>query len=147
MKVAFIRGELIRYVKRSSDAVYYDATRAAFRRRLKARGYPNAFLDRTFGLIDYADRWRYLRLTNSIRTRAAEDLVARADTDPDTSPALLALTLPHTQRVTAMRAHQALFPPSERSLRENIQVPMSIRSTNFRLAMKMGRKLGSTLLE
>eukprot|EP01050_Picozoa_sp_SAG11_P027212 SAG11_NODE_6799_length_1246_cov_2.418483_1_plen_79_part_10 len=66
-----------------------------------------ALIDRTFSLVSYADRWRYLRLTHSIRSQAA--MTAASTFDPITSPAVLALTLPHTQRVTAMRAQRALF--------------------------------------
>eukprot|EP01050_Picozoa_sp_SAG11_P000320 SAG11_NODE_8_length_31217_cov_52.169677_22_plen_127_part_00 len=65
---AFMRGELIRYIKRSSDEVFFNETRDAFKRRLRALGYPTALIDKTFSLVSYADRWRYLRLTHSIRS-------------------------------------------------------------------------------
>ena len=60
---------------------------------------------------------------------------------------MLALTLPNSQRSTAMEAQQAIFCLSERSLKQKTTVPDVIRGAQHRVALKMGKKLGGHLLE
>ena len=62
-------------------------------------------------------------------------------------PVTLAVTLPYTQRTAALKVEQELFSISKRLLIENTdKVPDEIRSTWFRLARKMGNKIGQKLL-
>ena len=61
-------------------------------------------------------------------------------------PVTLALTLPYTQRTDAMKVERALFSTSKRLLVENDTVPEVLRTARFRLAQKMGTKLGQQLL-
>ena len=61
----FIRGELIRYLKRSSDELSFVRMQVIFFHRLRARGYPVAFLRPLFALSPtFSDQPKY-------RSRAA----------------------------------------------------------------------------
>eukprot|EP01050_Picozoa_sp_SAG11_P015286 SAG11_NODE_1966_length_3988_cov_16.269221_1_plen_134_part_00 len=123
--------------------VYFEWTRDAFRRRLRARGYPDKEIREFFGLVRYANRWKYLRLRHAMKPTAHDEA---GPSDPD-QPAVLALTLPHSQRTIAMEAQRAIFCLSERSLKQNSMVPIEIRRARHRVALKMGQKLGGKLLE
>jgi hypothetical protein len=59
-KKGFIKGELIRYVRNSSDFKTFANTRLLFRLRLQARGYPRFFIDSIFKTVKYSDRQTYL---------------------------------------------------------------------------------------
>ena len=65
---------------------------------------------------------------------------------PVTMALTLALTLPYTQRTDAMKVERTLFSTSKRLLVENDTVPEVLRTARFRLARKMGTKLGQQLL-
>eukprot|EP01050_Picozoa_sp_SAG11_P004537 SAG11_NODE_292_length_11180_cov_6.023825_9_plen_509_part_00 len=54
---SFIRGECIRYVKRSSAEIYYIQSRERFRTALLARAYSDTEIQAAFQTIDYAKRW------------------------------------------------------------------------------------------
>jgi hypothetical protein len=62
-------------------------------------------------------------------------------------PVTLAVTLPYTQRTATLKVEQELFSISKRLLIENTNtVPDELRSARFRLARKMGNKIGQKLL-
>ena len=61
-------------------------------------------------------------------------------------PPTLALMMPYTQRTDAMKVERALFSTSKRLLVENDTVPDTLRTARYRLAQKMGTKLGQQLL-
>ena len=60
-KKAFIRGELIRYVKNSSTISSYLSMRKRFYYRLRLRGYPPRFLIPVFVSVSYQDRHKCLK--------------------------------------------------------------------------------------
>ena len=60
-KKAFIRGELIRYVKNSSTISSYLSMRKRFYYRLRLRGYPPRFLIPVFASVSYQDRHKWLK--------------------------------------------------------------------------------------
>eukprot|EP01050_Picozoa_sp_SAG11_P017982 SAG11_NODE_2655_length_3123_cov_1.476852_2_plen_190_part_00 len=96
---SFIRGECIRYVKRSSCETYYVRSQARFRDALLARGYDDAEIRKTFDRVDYAKQWQWLRLRDA--ERRATRTAATANTP---TPVTLALTLTNSQRMRAMNA-------------------------------------------
>ena len=59
-KKAFIRGELIRYVKNSSVYKDYHTIRSLFWTRLRRRGYSAKFLEPIFGSVEYKKRAHYI---------------------------------------------------------------------------------------
>ena len=61
-KKAFIRGEMIRYVKNSSVYKDYHTIRSLFWTRLRRRGYSAKFLESIFGSVEYKKRARYIVL-------------------------------------------------------------------------------------
>ena len=132
---AWIRGELIRYAKRSSAFAAFDAVRRTFILRLTARGYTAAFLQPIFDDVSFSDRWRYL-------TPRPPDAA-----QPTDSPAVVALTLPYTQRLDAMELQRVLFSCSRRWLAENEAVPTAVSSARFILARTTVGKLSSLLLD
>ena len=88
-----------------------------------------------FDDVAYSDRWWYL--------------TPRADTGhplPD-APAVVALTLPYTQRLDAMQLQQVLFSCSQRWLMNNPAVPSDVRDARFVLARSTIGKLSSRLLD
>ena len=130
---AWIRGELIRYVKRSSAYLAFASLRLEFIRRLTVRGYQAAFLQPIFDRVDYANRERYL--------------TPRVATPLSDSPAVVALTLPRTQRLDAMELQRVLFLCSERWLARNESVPLVVRQARFVLARSTVGKLSALLLD
>ena len=58
---AFIKGELMRYVRNSSSFASFAETREKFWKRLRVRGYPFRFLLPLFRAIRYSDRKGWLR--------------------------------------------------------------------------------------
>eukprot|EP01050_Picozoa_sp_SAG11_P015682 SAG11_NODE_2061_length_3871_cov_6.900583_2_plen_285_part_00 len=147
MRKSLVCGELIRYVKRSSDEEYFVRTRNAFAKRLRARGYKASEIREFFSRVSYDDRWKYLNLRHRIRTQAAARTAAAEPSTQNHQPAVLALTPPNSQRSTAMEAQQAIFCLSERSLKQKQYVPKVIREAQHRVALKMGKKIGGYLLE
>ena len=65
-KKAFIKGELMRYVRNSSSFNSFYETREKFWKRLRVRGYPFRFLLPLFREIRYSDRkkWLYKKPNN-----------------------------------------------------------------------------------
>ena len=59
-KKAFIKGELMRYVRNGSSFNSFYETREKFRKRLRVRGYPFRFLLSLFREIRYSDRKKWL---------------------------------------------------------------------------------------
>ena len=57
---AFIRGELIRYVKNSSVYKDYHTIRSLFWIRLRRRGYSAKFIEPIFGSVEYKKRVHYI---------------------------------------------------------------------------------------
>ena len=53
-KKAFIKGELIRYVKNSSNLKAFEKMKVLFWTRLRRRGYPPKFLQPIFELVQYS---------------------------------------------------------------------------------------------
>ena len=107
--------------------------RLEFIRRLTVRGYQAAFLQPIFDRVDYANRERYL--------------TPRVATPLSDSPAVVALTLPRTQRLDAMELQRVLFLCSERWLARNESVPLVVRQARFVLARSTVGKLSALLLD
>ena len=59
-KKAFIKGELMRYARNSSQFSAFNTTRDLFWKRLRLRGYPARFLLPLFREIRYSDRRKWL---------------------------------------------------------------------------------------
>ena len=59
-KKAFIRGELIRYIKNSSEYKDFRIIKALFWTRLRRRGYSSNFLQPIFESVSYDNRVSYL---------------------------------------------------------------------------------------
>ncbi|KAJ6477663.1 hypothetical protein C8R45DRAFT_780484, partial [Mycena sanguinolenta] len=69
-KRAWVKGELIRYVRICSKEPDFAKIRLEFDRRLRARGYPGRWLQRVFGEIEYkAERINAL----NVSTASAKD--------------------------------------------------------------------------
>eukprot|EP01052_Picozoa_sp_SAG31_P006374 SAG31_NODE_292_length_18283_cov_10.859859_17_plen_445_part_01 len=83
---AWIKGELVRYAKRSSSFEAFDRTRRLFVSRLFTRGYSVVFLQPIFDAVLYDHRWSLLQ-QRLLQTN-----------QPCDTPAVLALSLPYTQR-------------------------------------------------
>jgi hypothetical protein len=67
---AFIHGELVRYVVTNTCAADYDRMSAVFWQRLRARGYPPAFLQPLFAAVSHSNRQQYLQ--QAVRQTAAQ---------------------------------------------------------------------------
>lgn len=130
---AWIRGELIRYVKRSSSVEYYSTMQRLFVHRLTARGYTAAFLQPIFDGVRYSDRWVFLQPRPSERESTANQ------------PLVLALVLPHTQRLDALKVPAALFYFASRWLHVDY-VPAELRTANFKLARSTIGRFASRLI-
>eukprot|EP01050_Picozoa_sp_SAG11_P000809 SAG11_NODE_29_length_23137_cov_16.739995_17_plen_289_part_00 len=133
---AFIKGELIRYIKRCNTERNFTIVRELFRQRLLSRGYNHGFLRTPFSTTLYKDRWNYLYRTKRSPPNASSH-----------APAVLALTLPHTPRARELNPQRALFLASERSPAKNYTVDQSIREATFRVAWRMERELGAFLIQ
>jgi hypothetical protein len=66
-KRGFVRGELIRYVRNSTDYLDYAAMLPRFRARLRARGYSHSWITSLFATVDHANRRDYV---SAIRRRS-----------------------------------------------------------------------------
>ena len=71
----------------------------------------------------------------------------RVATPLSDSPAVVALTLPRTQRLDAMEMQWVLFLCSERWLARNESVPLVVRQARFVLARSTVGKLSASLLD
>jgi hypothetical protein len=61
MKLAFMKGEAIRYVRTNSDSQTYQSLLLLFRERLLARGYTNHFISKGLSEVCYGNRSDYLQ--------------------------------------------------------------------------------------
>eukprot|EP01052_Picozoa_sp_SAG31_P019893 SAG31_NODE_1470_length_8219_cov_6.189039_5_plen_274_part_00 len=129
---AWIKGELVRYAKRSSSFETFDRTRRLFVSRLLTRGYSVVFLQPIFDAVLYDQRWSLLQ-QRLLQTN-----------QPCDTPAVLALSLPYTQRWLALKAQPVLLSYSTRLLLET--VPKELRKARFVLAHKVVGHLRSHLL-
>eukprot|EP01052_Picozoa_sp_SAG31_P013257 SAG31_NODE_794_length_12043_cov_7.416192_1_plen_231_part_00 len=139
----WIRGELIRYVKRSSKQHLYLATRAKFWHRLCARGFTAQFLTEIFQKVSYDSRRSYL---NRDKQRADCRMGTTKIAQNGNTPQLLALTMPSTQRSRAMKVPAALFSVVQRWTTEKLNMPESIRKAVFKTAWANTGKLDSLLI-
>ena len=139
---ASIKGNLIRLVKRSSRLSYFLESRSKFYERLRARYYGHTFLQTEFARVSWCDRRQFLHLNPAAAQSSKRNrMISQAD------PVTLAVTLPYTQRTATLKVEQELFSISKRLLIENTdKVPDELRSARFRLARKMGNKIGQKLL-
>ena len=60
-KLAFLTGELFRFVRNISSFEYFLRDLRHFARALRVRGYPAAFIRAAFTTVRYSDRAQYLR--------------------------------------------------------------------------------------
>ena len=102
---AFIHGECIRIVKRNSCEVLFGQHRELFRYRLLARGYSQKFIGTAFATVRYSDRYKFL----FERHDAAQRKSPMALTAENKTPALIALSLQHSQRANALGIARAIF--------------------------------------
>lgn len=106
----FIHGELLRYLRNSSDVLAFLDTRTMFFQRLRARGYPPAMLRLVFAKVVYDYRPRALELFQSglqRRRKIAADTLTEIRRAPDSAQAFLSFAQPSPP--------PALFIPSARS--------------------------------
>eukprot|EP01052_Picozoa_sp_SAG31_P002930 SAG31_NODE_106_length_24954_cov_17.726413_22_plen_180_part_00 len=136
---AWIRGELLRYAKRSNSPLAFAEVRLQFARRLLSRGYPPDFLQTLFDAVTYDDRWQQLL----VKAKAKPSNMI----DPQQSSVVCALTLPYTQRLDALEVPSALFSSSQRWLLENDTVPLEVRELKFLLAQRTVGKLSAAILQ
>ena len=102
---AFIHGECIRIVKRNSSELIFLQHRELFRHRLLARGYQHKFIGSLFSKVSYADRHKYL----FERHEAAKFKSSISLQTENQTPALIALSLQHSQRADALGIAQTIF--------------------------------------
>lgn len=57
----FVKGELIRYIRNSSNRADFVTLRDLFRLRLRLRGYPDHWIDQVFRSVSYSDRRQHLQ--------------------------------------------------------------------------------------
>ena len=58
---AIIKGECIRYIRTNTMYDTYEATIHTFKKRLRKRNYPNAFINKTIATVKYSNRSTYLQ--------------------------------------------------------------------------------------
>ena len=87
-----------------------------------------------FDEIGFDDRWHYL----------AQRVAPRELTD---GPAVVALTLPNTQKVAAMELQRVLFSCAERWLTTNEAVPLEVRQASYTVARTTVGKLAALLID
>ena len=62
----YIKGELIRYSRNSSQEFYFDHTKQLFKNRLLNRGYSRVYIEQVFALVKYQSREKEPRTTTSV---------------------------------------------------------------------------------
>eukprot|EP01052_Picozoa_sp_SAG31_P043897 SAG31_NODE_7467_length_1681_cov_8.587863_3_plen_210_part_00 len=92
---AWIRGELLRYAKRSNSPLAFAEVRLQFARRLLSRGYPPEFLQPLFDAVSFNDRW--------------QQLLVKAKAIPSNT------VIPHQRSVVCMRLGIAVYATSGRA--------------------------------
>ena len=140
---AFIYGECIRIAKRNTSELLFRQHRELFRCRLLARGYAHKFIGSVFSRVNYADRYEFL-----FRRHEAQKLKSSiALTTENKTPALIALSLQHSQRADALGIARAIFSAKSKFLLESYGVPEVLRTATFIHARKAGVKLGDILID
>ena len=71
VKRGFIKGELIRYIRNSSQREDYLRLARHFKIRLELRGYPSKLFDSIFQSVSYSDRSRLLAVSAPVSNRDA----------------------------------------------------------------------------
>jgi hypothetical protein len=140
---AFIHGECMRIVKRNSCERLFEQHRELFRYRLLARGYTHKFIGAAFSSVKYSDRYRFL----FERHDAAQRKSSMALTTENKTPALIALSLQHSQRADALGIARAIFSSKSEFLLEMYGVPEVLQTATYIHARKSGVKLGAVLLD
>ena len=104
-KRAFVKGELIRFARNSSDFDAYVRDVALFATALRARGYPRAFLQHAFKSVSYNQRAQYLAASQrALQQSSSAPYVLVAPTTPLSREADVGGILTLAQRVTAQAA-------------------------------------------
>ena len=70
VKQAFVKTELVRYLRNSSTPAAFQRVTTLFWHRLVARGYPTMFLRPVFDSIGYSDRERYIVARETVNNQA-----------------------------------------------------------------------------
>jgi hypothetical protein len=135
----------MRIVKRNSTELRFLQHRELFRFRLLARGYSRKFIGEAFSTVAYADRHKFLYERHLAAKE--KDSTATLPTEENIAPALIALSLPHSQRADALGITQAIFSARSEYLTGVNTVPEVIQTATFLHARKSGMKLGSLLLD
>jgi hypothetical protein len=130
------------FVMRNSTELRFLQHRDLFRFRLLARSFSRKFIGEAFSTVAYAYRHKFLYE----RHLAAKEKDSTA-TEENIAPALIALSLPHSQRADALGITQAIFSARSEYLTGVNTVPEVIRTATFLHARKSGLKLGSLLLD
>jgi hypothetical protein len=102
---AFIHGECMHIVKRNSCERLFEQHHELFRYRLLARGYTHKFIGAAFSSVKYSDRYKFL----FERHDAAQRKSSMALTTENKTPALIALSLQHSQRADVLGIARAIF--------------------------------------
>ena len=92
-------------MKRNSCEVLFGQHRELFRYRLLTRGYSQKFIGAAFATVRYSDRYKFL----FERHDAAKRKSPMALTAENKTPALIALSLQHSQRANALGIARAIF--------------------------------------
>jgi hypothetical protein len=142
---AFIYGECIRIAKRNTSELIFMQHRELFRHRLLARGYQHKFIGSIFSRVKYADRYKFL-FERHEAAKYKSSMSLQTDTEIRT-PALIALSLQHSQRADALGIAQAIFSVKSEFLLEQYGVPEVLRTATYIHARKSGVKLGDVLIE
>ena len=142
---AFIYGECIRIAKRNTSELIFMQHRELFRHRLLARGYQHKFIGSIFSRVKYADRYKFL-FERHEAAKYKSSMSLQTDTEIRT-PALIALSLQHSQRADALGIAQAIFSAKSEFLLEQYGVPEVLRTATYIHARKSGVKLGDVLIE
>lgn len=105
MKLSFIRTELMRFVRNSSNVDDYLHTRTFFFNALRDRGYPLRFLIEAFSAVEYKNRHIYL---GDLAERPPPDAVLKVPLNPRLVGlpwrSLLTLTLSNGSTITPITA-------------------------------------------
>ena len=140
---AFIHGECMRIVKRNSCELLFLQHRELFRYRLLERSYTHKFIGAAFSSVHYSDRYKFL----FERHDAAQRKTSMALTTENKTPALIALSLQHSQRADALGIARAIFSSKSEFLLEMYGVPEVLQTATFIHARKLGVKLGAIFLD
>jgi hypothetical protein len=110
MKKGFIHGELLRYIRNSSDFKTFHATRLAFYHRLRARGYPHRLICEVMDKVKYKDRQQLLQVKPPAQQRSTPLLLAIVHNPVTHSLRLGRIVRDHWSLINEDPALQHLFP-------------------------------------